>query len=228
MMSLGEQRTNQRLGLLICGLIMAILAGLAGFFAWQYVQLRNNPNAVADESAKRITEKVGKLYSLPSDEEPTVAEVKDKTKLAEQEFFKKAENGDFILIFTKAKLAFLYREKDNLLINVGPIAINDQSETTPAPAAAKPTVKVINGSSKTGRAAAVADELRSKLSAELDVSTTYADAQNKNITKAIVVDAKGTRGEIAKRIADTLGGQVGALPAGEVAPDSDILIITGP
>ena len=104
-----------------------IVVGALGFGAAQYSNyrdLKNNPDQVAAQESSRITEKVSKLYKLPS-ETPTIATVQDKEKLKDQPFFKDANNGDTILIYQGARLAIIYRESENRLINVGPIAITD-------------------------------------------------------------------------------------------------------
>lgn len=79
---------------------------------------------------------VGKIIELPEDETPTVATVTDLEKVKEQAFFRNAQNGDKVLIFTNAKKAFLYRPSANMIIEVGVININrDQSplgESTPS------------------------------------------------------------------------------------------------
>lgn len=116
-------RKNVILGV-AAGLIVA-LAIVAGYFFWQYTSLKANPDAAAQETTQRLVDKVKKLYAVP-DEKPTVAQINDKEKLKEQPFFKSAQNGDYLLIFTNAKLAILYREKENKLINVGPIAITPE------------------------------------------------------------------------------------------------------
>jgi len=67
-----------------------------------------------------IIEKVSKLTHIPN-EKPTMATVKDITKLADQPFFKDAQNGDKVLIFTESKKAVIYRESTNEIINSGPI-----------------------------------------------------------------------------------------------------------
>jgi hypothetical protein len=67
---------------------------------------------------------VGAIYALPTDEEPTVAEIQDRTQLADQAFFAKAQNGDYILVYRQNKLALLYRQKDKKLINVGPVTLD--------------------------------------------------------------------------------------------------------
>lgn len=105
--------------------VMILLALIAGYFFWQYTKLKANPDAAAQETTQRLVGKVEKLYQLPN-EKPTVAQINDKDKLKEQPFFKSAQNGDYLLIFTNSKLAVLYREGENKLINVGPIAITPQ------------------------------------------------------------------------------------------------------
>lgn len=117
--------------IIVATLVFLGSVGAAGFFFWQYNSLKANPETVSQEKTQRLTEKVSKLYALP-DEEPTIAEITDKEKLKDQAFFKNAENGDSLFIFPKAKLAILYREETNKLINVGPIAISSESDgTTP-------------------------------------------------------------------------------------------------
>lgn len=71
---------------------------------------------------------VNLLYDLPTDESPTVATVSDKTKLKNQPFFSKAENGDKVLIYTKAKKAILYRPTTHKIVEVSPLTI-----TSPTP-----------------------------------------------------------------------------------------------
>ncbi len=110
--------------------------GAAGYFAKQYYDLRSNPNMAAQEETVQLTNTVSKLYDLPKDEKPIIGSVQDKEKLKDQPFFKNAQNGDKILIYKEAKLAVIYRQEENKLINVGPIAIDaapkeDAKNTTP-------------------------------------------------------------------------------------------------
>jgi hypothetical protein len=109
-------------------LVVLGLAGAAGYFFWQYNNLKNNPNLAAQETTQRLVGKVSQLYAVPGDEQPTVAQVQDKEKLKDQSFFSKAENGDYILIYTNNKLALLYREKEDKLINVGPVSISSDQK----------------------------------------------------------------------------------------------------
>ncbi|MGH7157711.1 MAG: hypothetical protein ACREGD_01340 [Candidatus Saccharimonadales bacterium] len=108
---------------------MAVLvfAVIALFFFKQYQKVKDNPSAAAKATSQRIVERVGQLYFLPPDEEPTVALIEDKSKLANQSFFIGVENGDYLLVYTKAKIALIYREEVNRLVNVGPVN-TDQSQ----------------------------------------------------------------------------------------------------
>lgn len=63
--------------------------------------------------------------SLPN-ETPVVGTVNDKDKFKDQPFFSGVENGDKLLIFAEAKKAVIYREKDNRIINAGPIAVTSE------------------------------------------------------------------------------------------------------
>ena len=76
------------------------------------------------QEVTRLTQSVSRLMALPSDEVPTVATIEDRSKLDNQPFFEDAKDGDKILIYTEAKKAIVYREGENKIINVGPIAIN--------------------------------------------------------------------------------------------------------
>lgn len=112
---------------------MAVLLSLVGYLLWQNYQLKNDPKTVKDAQQTKATEvknKVAKLIDLPGDETPTLASVTDKAKLKDQPFFEDAENGDQIIIFPQAKKAIVYRESTNRLINVGPIAITSDKQTT--------------------------------------------------------------------------------------------------
>jgi hypothetical protein len=109
------------------GLTVLVLAVSAAFFFKEYQDIRKDPKAKAEATSKRVVDRVSELYFLPENEEPTVAQIEDKTKLEGQSFFDSARNGDYLLVYTKAKIALLYREGENKLVNVGPVN-TDQSD----------------------------------------------------------------------------------------------------
>lgn len=110
--------------IIVVAIVFVVVAVAAGFFALQFFALKSNPEIADDETSKRIISKVEGIYLLPEGQ-PTVAKVQDKEKLTGQAFFDKAENGDYLVIYSDAKLALLYREEANKLVNVGPISVSD-------------------------------------------------------------------------------------------------------
>jgi len=108
--------------------VIVVLLLIIGVLFWKYQTAVNNPTLRAQTETARVLQEVSKIYLLPTDEQPTVARVEDKTKVQDQPFFVNAKNGDYLMVYSKHKLAFLYREQDNKLINVGPVSLG----TTPA------------------------------------------------------------------------------------------------
>ncbi len=124
---LQPHRRKKTLWAFAAGLAILVLAITAAFFFKEYRDIKKNPDAAAKATSERIIEKVGELYFLPGDETPTVAQIEDKTKLEAQAFFKGAENGDYLLVYSTAKIALIYRERDDKLVSVGPVN-TDQSQ----------------------------------------------------------------------------------------------------
>ncbi len=121
---------------IIFALITIISLAAAGLTYKKYTDLKNNPAKVsasskqaAEKEAKDLKSRVAKLIDLPENEIPIIGTVNDKTKFKDQPFFNGVENGDKLLIFSEARKAVIYREKDNKLINVGPIAVTSEKTT---------------------------------------------------------------------------------------------------
>lgn len=124
---------------IVIALLVVIALGVAGYFAKQYYDLRSYPSMAANQEATQLTTAVNKLYELPKDEKPVIGSVQDKEKLKDQPFFKNAQNGDKILIYQKAKMAIIYRQQDNKLINVGPITIDTSPQQNSGTSSTAPT-----------------------------------------------------------------------------------------
>jgi hypothetical protein len=78
----------------------------------------------ADDAAiETVLTRLGRHYLLPTNEEPAVATVTDKTKLTTP-FLKSAENGDKVIIYEKNKIAFIYRPSRDRIVAVGPVMID--------------------------------------------------------------------------------------------------------
>jgi len=88
-------------------------------------------------------EKIGKLTKLPEEEVPIFATVADVEKLREQSIFKDANNGDYILYYTKAQWMYIYRVQENRIIAQGPFALPAESSE---PQQAVPEPQIDNSS----------------------------------------------------------------------------------
>lgn len=206
-------KKSNKFVLIFALLLAAAGIGTSGYLYQQNQQLKANPKALTDASkqataqeAKDLKAKVGKLMQLPGDEDPVVATVNDKNKLKDQPFFKDTANGDKILIFTAAKKAVVYRESENRLINVGPIAVTSSSVAVSVlgkdTASAVEKLKVVSGvTTATGTAAA-------------------------SHSKTVVYDASGANADLAGKVATAVGGEVVTeLPNGETAPAGAKIVV---
>ena len=136
------------------GIFFILLIGFVGMSAstlylYQKVStltrqpVKQESNRAASEALKDpkiLIETVGKLIVLPVGEEPTIATVSDPTKLKDQPFFANAKEGDKVLIYQKAKQAYLYSVSQNKLIDVAPINVGATSQGTTTPTATQPAV----------------------------------------------------------------------------------------
>ncbi len=92
--------------------------------------LNRQSHQVADSSkplpreAKTLLDELGQKMELPQGETPTMATVTDVSKLDSQPFFKNAQNGDSIIIYSTSRKAILYRRSTHKIIEVAPININ--------------------------------------------------------------------------------------------------------
>ena len=136
----GQQAVvNNKIKFIWAGVIVVVIAalGAAGYFFWQYhrsqqevASLKNAPQQTASQETADLVAKVGLLVVLPTGEQPTVATVTDPTKLQDQAFFTNAKVGDKVLLYTKAKKAYLYNPASNKVVEIAPITIGDNTSAT--------------------------------------------------------------------------------------------------
>lgn len=130
--------------LLLIGIIGAI-----GLFVWaemqrrsaetqlqqttqQLEEIKKSTQRSGQEVAAEVLEKVRKHIEIPATPEPTVATVVDVEKLRENnEFYKKANNGDHLIITENR--AILYNPQKDIIIDVVPVQI-DKTQGSAAPA----------------------------------------------------------------------------------------------
>lgn len=216
--------------------IIAIIFAIGGYvlsyyFYSQNQALKKTPNQIAQEQAIKITAQVAKLMQLPIDESPSVVTVSDKSKVADQPFFKNVENGDALLVYAKNLQAILYRPSTNKIIQVGPVyndnngaQTGNQTQVAPNTTAAPITLALYNGSHVVGATQTALDKIKSKIPVTVTAQTVASNTAYKN---TIVVDVSGTHASDAQQIATLLNATVSSLPAGETKPSADILVIVG-
>lgn len=99
----------------------------------QAEQRQNDPAVQRAAEARQLIDQVRKLIILPDDEEPTIATVNDLSKLQGQPFFAKAQIGDKVLIYNKARKAILFRPSENKIIELAPL-VGGSASTPGSPA----------------------------------------------------------------------------------------------
>jgi cytoskeletal protein RodZ len=120
---------------LFIAVIIIVFLGVIGFFIKRTSDLQkenaklSNPTEVARSQQEETITAVGQIAEVPQDEEPTVATVSDLSKLSGQAFFKNAQVGDSVLVYTKAKVAYLYRPSTNKIVNIAPLTLGDEAIT---------------------------------------------------------------------------------------------------
>jgi hypothetical protein len=100
--------------LIFSGLFLLILTA-AGYFAYRAYF---TPEALKRREVAKWVEIIGSSVELPRGETPTLATVTNQGKLSEQAFFREAENGDKMLIYTGASKAYLFRPSTGKIIGM--------------------------------------------------------------------------------------------------------------
>jgi hypothetical protein len=135
---------NKKYVLITSLFISGIVLGAGGIFGWQYYKNLPPPTVaeVPDDKPPQdvlgLIESVEKdVPSIPKNEIPSVATIKDLDSLSDQAFFEGAVEGDRLMIYTVNKRAFLYRPSTGKVVRQGPVeVIGEEDENAPASASA--------------------------------------------------------------------------------------------
>src|SRR5262249_15765628 len=96
------------LAISLSGVIVLLLA-VVGILSWKYHQVSSSSQSDKNkETSARVIDEVSKIFLAPTNEQPTVALIQDKSKLGNQQFFSKAQNGDYLLVYKTNKMALIY------------------------------------------------------------------------------------------------------------------------
>ncbi len=109
--------------------LLIVVLSATTFYFYRNSQISKGPGSktIDQTEAKALSDKVGKLIMLPSDEIPTIATVSDPEALKDQSFFVDAKKGDKVLIYSNAKKAILYDPVANKIITVAPLDTKNQN-----------------------------------------------------------------------------------------------------
>lgn len=188
----------------------------------QIDELQKNSPAASAEEVQAVMSEVGKLISLPTEETPTLATVSDRDKLKEIPFFAKAETGDKVLIYVKARKAYLYRPSEKKLIEVAAINLAPDSQVNEEFSA---SIFLRNGSGTAGLSGLVEADLKKVIP---NANITGRDNATETYNKTVVVDLSGNKKTEAEQVAKLFATTVVALPENEARPaDAEILILIG-
>lgn len=232
--------TMKRLRYILIAVVVILAAAPSYYFYHKYQTLQKEVStSQKKDDVAVLMARVGKHILLPSGETPTVMTVTDKEKLSGQVFFTNAKNGDKVLVYEKAKKAFLYDPDADRVIEVGPIVLSASASATLTPAASTPgtsattqnptvqasyTFTVLNATLVKGLAETYATKLVSQVPGARVVERGNAKG---DYSTSLLVDVAGTHKDEAAVLAKTLGLEVSPFPAGEATPSSDFLIILG-
>lgn len=211
----------------ILATIAVVYMAVSTFAAVRFYDLYKTYEAkvpVSDKEAEKETNmlvsQLKKIMEVPN-ETPVIATVKDKESLKQQQaFFAQAENGDKLIVFQAARKAVLFRPSVGKIVESGPLIT---TPTQQQPQTIK--VAIYNGTNQDEAATKVEESI--KKAAGASILTSLADAKTKDYAKTLVVDVTGNNKQSTEDVAKFLGAEVSTLPAGETAPDADILIIVG-
>lgn len=122
---------------MVAWLIIGMIIGAVGLWSYNHYYGPKTATAPVDQisqaDTKDLLAKIGKLIILPTGEDPIVAKINDAAALIkDQVFYKGAQNGDVVFVYQKAAKAVVYSPSRNIIVNVGPVFLNNQQATTPA------------------------------------------------------------------------------------------------
>jgi len=213
-----------RFGSLLFVILAILLIVMTVISTWLFVNYRDamdqiqndvsveETNGLTDKQAKEIITKVGEHIVLSAEEVPVVARLEDADSLKqEQAFFKNAQNGDFLLIYSDRGI--IYSPDKDILINVGP---------TQSPQIQGSSVEVRNGSLTSG----AAQELGNQINQQAAYTVIgVGNAANFNYEKTVLVNlGEGDVSDLEESLGVTA---VSEMPEGEVMPQAEVVVIIG-
>lgn len=197
-------------------LILVILFIAVGLLFNRYVIKGSSENK--DLSLAKT--KVGKLMLLPTNEEPTLAEVTDNKTIKDAVLAKSSKNGDQILFYTKSRLVVVYRPSINKIVLAGDLFADPAySEADGA------TIVVMNGNNDDSKTQGIIADI--KRIYPNSVVSFGGKTVRSDFPKTIVIDNTSKKDNFRAALIQDIKGNLGVVPLSETKTDSDIMIIVG-
>lgn len=122
------RRTAKWITLLIGLVLLGIIAWLGYGYQTTKHQLQalkqSPPSASTTPKSDDLVSAISQLADLPQGETPAIATISDASKLKSRTFFTSAQNGDKVLIYSKAVKAVLYRPSTGKIIEYSTVDLD--------------------------------------------------------------------------------------------------------
>lgn len=195
-------------------IVFVVFVGISAL----WLNARSSNPGKADLSS--VKQQVGRLMLLPTDEEPTLATVIDKSQISDPFLKSKAKNGDDVLVYSKNQLVIIFRPSIKKIAAIGTLAVD------PALSEAKAsTLTVLDGGNNPGK--------EQKIIA--DIKTTYPEikitdggiANRHDFPYTIVIDNTNQKDNLVDALDKVTGGRRGVIPISEQKAATDLMVIVG-
>jgi hypothetical protein len=169
---------------------------------------------------KEAKASVGRLMLLPTNEEPTIATVDDKTKLKDKFLAAHANNGDEVLIYTQNQLAIIYRPSIDKIAAVGTVTADSALAESQGV-----TMTVLDGANDPAKTQKIITQIST---AYPSIKVTDGGQTNRqDFPTTIVIDNTKNKDYLIDELDGLIGGKRGVVPLGETQSVTDVMIIVG-
>lgn len=109
--------------------LLVILVGVGIFFTFRTYspKIEVSVEEKARLEALDVKASLSKHLILPEGDEPDIRKIKQKL---EDPFFANAEIGDYLIIFYKSRIAYIYSPEKDIITNTGVVFVNPQQATS--------------------------------------------------------------------------------------------------
>ncbi|MES2623335.1 MAG: hypothetical protein V4576_02905 [Patescibacteria group bacterium] len=108
-------------------IVLLIGAAIGAYFLYKNKTPVLNDIDAAKQEALEVKQGLSKHLVLPDGEEPDIRKINQKL---EDPFFVNAEIGDYLIIFYKSRIAYIYSPSKDIITNAGVVFVNPQQAST--------------------------------------------------------------------------------------------------